>query len=162
MKKISLPLICILLTISLFSCKKSLEYRTDISPSDIADEIIEGFQNDGGYAYYDDAQFALTFDDDVLSYDYCAAYSLISDDIDEFGIFRANSENEAKDILEDCKDYLEDKYEDQQAFISSYAPEELPKLKHAEAKRFGIYTVYAIMNENDRETFFSMVEEMLR
>ena len=161
MKKFSLLFICLTLIFSMLSCKKRIEYRTDADPIEIADLIIEALPKDGGYAYYDDTQFTLIFDGDILSNEYCAAYSLLSEDIDEFGIFRASNEKEAKDISDDCQDYIEDKYEDQQAFISSYAPEELPKLKNAEVKRFGIYTVYAVMNENDREIFFTKVGEIL-
>ena len=71
-------------------------------------------------------------------------------------------ERNARELAEECRDYLKEKYEDENAFIASYAPEELPKLKDAEVKVFGNYVVYAILSESDRATLFANVEEMLK
>ena len=61
-----------------------------------------------------------------------------------------------------CRDYLAALWEEKQAFIAGYAPEELPKLKHAEVRSFGRYTVYAILDDADRDRLFEAVEELLK
>ena len=151
----------IIFSIFLSSCASKNAYRNDIACSEITDALINELNTDGGYVYYDTEQMKLIFEDLDDAEEYSAAYSLLSQNIDEFGIFRASNEKNAKDILENCRDYLKDKYEDQQAFISSYAPEELPKLKYAEVKVYGNYVAFAVLSQSDRSLFFEKLEEIL-
>ena len=152
----------IIFTLLLCSCSKKSVYRNDISCVYLTDTIKTELNGDGGYAFFEDEQIKLIFEDISLANEYSVIYSLPSQNIDEFGIFKTDKEGNARKLADKCREYLKVKYEDENAFIASYAPEELPKLKDAEVKVFGNYVAYAILSENDRELFFSSIKNILK
>ena len=152
-------LICAVL---LCSCAAKNTYRDDIPCSDIITALENEMATAGGYVHLGDTELQIIFGDDIsLAKDRSVSYSLLSENVDEFGIFKTDSEKSTIELAEECLDYIEEKYENENAFIASYAPEELPKLKDAEVKTFGNYVAFAILNESDRAAFFEKVEEML-
>ena len=163
MKKLLIfALTVIILTLSLISCSKKDDYRDDVPCAQITDAIKKDLSAKGGYAFFEEDQIKFIFDDISLADEYSVLYSLLSQNIDEFGVFHADNEKDARELFDECREYIEEKYEDENAFISSYAPEELPKLKDGEVKVFGNYVVFAILSENDRAALFAKVEEMLK
>lgn len=163
MKKIfkfvlSLALISILIS----SCASKNAYKSDVSCSEITDALTKEIAADGGYVYYDAAQLEHLFGDVSLAKDHSVVYSLLSQSIDEFGVFMTDNAKDARELADECRSYIEEKYENENAFIASYAPEELPKLRDAEVKVFGNYVAFAILNENDRTAFFEKLEGMLK
>ena len=85
----------------------------------------------------------------------------MNDDINEVGIFHSPGGESEAEVFRLTEAYLKSLREEKQAFIGSYAPEELPKLNGAEVRRYGNYTVYAILSEEDRQLVFETVEKML-
>lgn len=163
MKKLLIfALAVIVLTLSIISCSQKNDYRNDVPCTQITDAIKEDLSAKGGYAFFEEEQMKFIFDDISLADEYSVLYSLLSQNIDEFGVFRAGNANDASKLYDECREYIEEKYEDENAFIASYAPEELPKLKDGEVKVFGNYVVFAILSENDRAALFAKVEEMLK
>ena len=163
MKK-AFTFIILLLTcaVLLSSCGAKNTYRNDVPCSDLIAALEKQMSTNGGYAHYEKAELQLLFGDDIsLATDCSVSYSLLSGNIDEFGIFRTDNEKSAIELAEECLDYIEEKYENENAFIASYAPEELPKLEDAEVKTFGNYVAFAILSDSDRSAFFSKIEEML-
>ncbi len=161
-KLLTFALTVIISALSLFSCSSKNDYRDDVPCEEITDAIKEELSTQGGYAFFEEEQIKFIFDDISLANECSVIYSLLSQNIDEFGVFRADSEKNARELADKCWEYIEKKYEDENAFIASYAPEELPKLKDAEVKVFGNYAVFAILSENDRAALFEKVEEMLK
>ena len=163
MKKLLIFTLTVIISIlSFFSCSSKNDYRDDVLCEEITDAIKEELSTQGGYAFFEEEQIKFIFDDISLANEYSVIYSLLSQNIDEFGVFRADSEKDARELADECREYIEEKYEDENAFIASYAPEELPKLKDAEVKVFGNYAVFAILSENDRAALFERVGEMLK
>ena len=163
MKKLLIfTLAAIILTLSFFSCSSKNDYRNDVPCAQITDAIKEELSVEGGYSFFEEDQIKFIFDDIWLANEYSVVYSLLSQNIDEFGVFRTNSEKDARELAEECREYIEEKYEDENAFIASYAPEELPKLRNAEVKVFGNYVAFAILSENHRAILFRITEEMLK
>ncbi|MBE6550448.1 MAG: DUF4358 domain-containing protein [Ruminococcaceae bacterium] len=150
------------ISVLICSCGSKNAYRNDVACSDIIAVLEEQIATEGGYAHYESDELKLVFGDDIsLATDCALSYSLLSQNIDEFGIFKADSEKNAYEIAEECIDYIEEKYEDENAFIASYAPEELPKLRDGEVKVFGNYVAFAILDQNSRAALFEKVEKML-
>ena len=52
--------------------------------------------------------------------------------------------------------------ETQSAFIASYAPEELNKLKNATVVRYGNYVIYTILTPADGEEVLSLLRDRLK
>ncbi len=162
-KAFKFVLFVIAIAILTSSCGSKNAYRSDVACSEITDVIEKEMAAEGGYARYGDNELKYLLGDDVsLSTDHSVMYSLLSENIDEFGIFKAENEKDARKLADECEDHLEEKYEDENAFISSYAPEELPKLKNAEVKIFGNYVTFAILDESDRAAFFDKIEQTLK
>ncbi len=156
-------LIFLLVIVTLLSscAKKEKEYADDVPCAEIADTVEEQLPVDFGYETFGGEHLRYYFEDTKRHDDACLRYTVRSEDIGEFGIFHTPDEESRKEIKELCEDYLETLREEKTAFIESYAPEEVPKLEHAEVRSFGNYVAYAILSDNDRELFFETVEKKL-
>lgn len=75
--------------------------------------------------------------------------------IDEYGIFKAADQDQAKLLEESIKEYL--KFRDD-SWMTEYMPEEYPKLQAAEYKTEGLYVMYAILSEEGKKTAFKAFE----
>lgn len=164
MKKIfAFALSTVILGILICSCGAKNAYRNDLPCADITVALEEQLAADGGYVHYGETELKYLFGDGVsLATDLSVTYSLLSSNIDEFGVFKAENEKDARKLSDVCREYLEEKNENETAFISSYAPTEAPKLADAEVKVFGNYAVYAILDENDRAKLFQRIEGILK
>ena len=150
-----LSLCCLLSSCS----KKSLDYADDVPCAEIMDIAERQLPVDFGYETFGSEHLSLYFEGARTADDHCLRYSALSEDINEFGIFHTPDGKSIKETEEMCEEYLEDLWEEKQAFIASYAPEELPKLKDAEVRTFGRYTVYAILDQDDRALLFDTVKK---
>ncbi len=157
--KILLLLLCALLCLS--ACQKKTVYSNDLPCAELADAIEDQIPVDFGYETFGGEHLRYYFEDTKLHDDACLRYTVLSEDIGEFGIFHAPDEASREEIEDLCEDYLETLREEKTAFIASYAPEELPKLERAEVRSFGNYVAYAILSDDDRKLFFETVETKL-
>lgn len=158
MKKLLCIFLCL---ICLTACSRNKSYANDIGCSQLYDGIAD--ELDDGNQYFEfDSTHTQTYFPDTREYDDCyLVYSADVNDINEIGIFHAADEAYVAGILESCEAYIEDMQENSRAFISSYAPEELPKLDGAKVQRFGNYVVYLILPEHLSEEVLDDIEEML-
>ena len=162
-KTFTLLKLLIACAVLLCSCGSKNAYRSDVLCSAITDALEKEMATEGGYVHYGETELGYIFGDDIsLATDRSVAFSLLSENIDEFGIFKTDNDKNARELADECREYIEEKYENENAFIASYAPEELPKLRDAEVKVFGNYVAFAILDENDRAAFFEKVEGMLK
>ena len=152
----------LLLTLCLFSsCQERQSYRDDLRCETLMDAAIDQAPTDFGYDTFESEHLRYYFDEDEEADDACLRYSIAAENINEIGIFHASNETAAREIYEDCEEYLEELREEKSAFIASYAPEELSKLEEAEVRRFGNYTVYAILSSEERALVFETIEQAL-
>ena len=166
MKKISFSrLVCLLALLSLLillaSCAQSHSFSDGLSCKSLMDVAQGKIPDELGYTELGNEQILYYFDETDAYDDVCLRYSLQSGSINEIGIFHSPDEQRAKEIEEELRDYLEDMMEEQGAFLATYAPEELPKLEEAEIRRFGNYTVYAILSKDDKTAVFGALSEQL-
>ncbi|MBQ9783183.1 MAG: DUF4358 domain-containing protein [Clostridia bacterium] len=146
----------------LLSCSKSTAYADDVPCAELADTVEDQLPVDFGYETFGGDHLRYYFSDTKVHDDVCLRYSARSEDINEFGIFHTPDEASRAEIKQLTEAYLEQLRSDQSAFIASYAPDELPKLERAEVRTFGNYTVYGILDDDDRELLFETVEKELK
>ena len=161
MKKIILLCIAANLTLSVFGCSKDVEYKDSVPCDEILDAVEEQIPVNLGYESYGGEHIKYYFDSTELDDDHSLRYSALSDDINEFGVFHAPDKESRDELLRITEKYLDELLADKKAFISSYAPKELPKLENAETRTYGNYVAYAILSDADKAAFFETVESML-
>lgn len=155
MKKIlalSIALMCLL-----SSCAKTTEYRDDLPCS----ELTAILDSDKDFSSYGDEKIKYFFEDTHLADSYSIIYSTEPTDIDELGVFHTQDGDSAKALYDIVVRYIDDMRKNDSAFISSYAPEELPKLDKAEVRIFGNYVVYAILDDSHRQQAFNDLASLL-
>ena len=89
--------------------------------------------------------------------EYLIQKNVMGTNIDEFGIFKAGTMDAAalKEMIDGYIKILQDSW-------MNYQPEEEPKLKGAEIKTVGDYTMYAILSDADKATAFKAFEAALK
>lgn len=156
--------LCVIFTLVcavLPSCSRS-EYTDTVKCADLGKQMTDTLEDGQEYLEFDSTHRDFYFEDSD-EYDDCyLMYSSDTNDINEIGVFHASSDERAEDMLEDCRDYIEDMKENSRAFIASYAPEQLPKLDSATVRRFGNYVIYTVLPEDKAEAVFQRIEESLR
>ena len=146
---------------TLVSCSQRKSYANDVPCAELMDAVEDQIPVDFGYETFSGDHLRYYFEDTRLPDDHCLRYSARSEDINEFGIFHAPDDTSREELKRLTEEYLQTLRRDQLAFIASYAPEELPKLKRAEVKVFGNYVAYAILSDEDRALAFETVEKKL-
>ena len=161
MKRVRFLLPLLLLPL-LFSCQSKQAYADDVTCSDLMTAVEEKISVPYGYKTFSADHLRYYFEDTKLPDDVCLRYSSLSEDLNEIGIFHTSDAASREEIRDLAEDYLEELREDQRSFIASYAADELPKLDGAEVRTFGNYTVYAILDDEDRALAFDTIENLLK
>ena len=89
--------------------------------------------------------------------DYVIMKNVMGTSIDEIGIFKSGTMDAAaiKEMIDGYIKMLQDSW-------INYQPEEEPKLKGAETRTVGDYTMYVILSDADKETAFKAFESALK
>ena len=146
---------------SLASCSKNKDYANDVSALSIYEEISDVLEGTGEYFEFNELHIEQYFPNTDEYDDHYAVYSADVNDINEIGIFKAPDEFYALGMLKSCETYISDMKEHSRAFIASYAPQEIPKLDEAQARRFGQYVVYLVLPDDLSEIVFDRIDEFL-
>ena len=158
-------LLCCLLLLTLLpsiGCRRTQEYRTDVSCRAITDAICDQLGDDEEYAAFGKDHLRFFFEDTDTYSDQSLVYSVRSENIDEVGVFLAKSEEDVPVLRTLCEQYVTSLREEQRAFIESYAPREAKKLDSAEVRVFGRYVVYTVLDQEEREEAHEKIEELLK
>ena len=150
----------LILPLLLYACQKRV-YLDTVGCERLSQAALTALPQTQDFEEYGELQRSLILSDTCKNAQCRLFYSLPSKNIDELGILHGSSDEEAREIYWRAEAYLTDLQENQSAFIASYAPEELPKLEHAEARRMGRYVIYAILSEEDKTAAFSAIEALL-
>ena len=150
-----------ILFFSITSCKKAAPVYLDILPaSKLAEEARDELEaTDFRIAPSDWLTDYVTLPDGVSDYEIC--FSSDGSNISEFGIWHVRQDQIAATEAA-LRTYLSESLRKNRDFYNSYIPEETVKLEKAEVKVFGNYVCYAILNEGDKRTFFSTLQEELQ
>jgi len=145
---------------SFTSCKKATTVYLDTLPAaELAEEAREELETtDFRTAQEDWLADYVTLPDVITDYEIC--FSADGSNLNEFGIWHVRSDQIAP-MEATLRTYLAESLTRNREFYNSYIPEETPKLEKAEIRVFGNYVCYAILNEQDKNTFFGTIQEEL-
>ena len=142
------------------SCNKTPKYRDDVKTSEIADSIKQKIEGGDKLTEVNETFIENTMGVAASEYeDHSVFITVVGTNINEFGIFKAKDSAQAEKLKEELQDYLKLRNE---AWMPEYLPEEYPKLKNAEVKSAGLYVMYAILSDSEKQAAFSELESMLK
>lgn len=160
MKRITAGVLSFLFLI-LAGCQR-IEYRDDLPCREIADRLCDLLPVTGGYAQFGKDHLTYSFENADGYEDECLMYSVLSEDVNEIGVFLADDEEDAEELKTRCEEYLSRMREEERAFIESYAPREAAKLDASEVRVFGEYVIYTVLSPDDRDRVFDEAKKLLQ
>ena len=125
--------------------------------SALQNQVLKGQE----YAAYSATDVAFILDDSDDFSSYSVIYSTSSDDIGEIGVFHANSEDEAIELLDDLTEYLYELKDEKSSFVRNYLPDEQRKLDGAKVRRIGNYVAFTVLDDNQSDAIFAEIEKIL-
>ena len=78
--------------------------------------------------------------------------------VDEYGIFKAKSDDDVENVKETVQKYLAMRVD---TWMPEYMPEEFPKMQKASVKVMGRYVVYCILDDDVKADVFTSIENIL-
>ena len=143
-------------------------YRNDLTAAEVCDAVTNALPAGDGWRQVSDQYIsASSWGDDYADYmkkvaEYRIVVSENSDmNIDEVGVFKCNSEKDAKAIKEFAQNYLTAKVLQLTPLLESYNTAELPKLENVTVNVMGCYVMYTILGSADTTTAGSAMEKAL-
>ena len=159
MKKHLLCLISLCICLLFTSCA-AVKYRSDIPCSDIAKALSAEISGTESYARYGEDELSFMLEDSSVYDDCCFLYSRSSDDISEIAVLRSSSDTDA--LLLSINAYAATQIKEKRSFIENYLPAEFQKLEGCEARIFGEYVIFVMLNEVDKKVVFDEAERILK
>jgi len=154
---------CALITalILLFaSCGDTVKYRDDVKTSELADSVKQKIDGGDKLTNISASFIQSSMDIDASEYaDYSVFITVVGTSINEFGIFKAKETAQVQDLEEKLQAYISLRNE---AWMPEYLPNEYPKLKNAEIKSAGLYVMYAVLSDSEKEAVFNEFEAQLK
>jgi hypothetical protein len=159
-KRLLLLVMSALFALSAASCGSSEpSYKDDVPASDIAAQIM-AVKDGWNFAEMTDSYIAGAMQFDLEG---CAEYNVeinaLGTSADEFGVFKASDASTVSEIEKRVDEYFKFRLDN---WMDEYMPEEKPKLEKAARKTYGLYVVYAILDDATRADAFDAVEAYLK
>ncbi|MCI8388451.1 MAG: DUF4358 domain-containing protein [Clostridiales bacterium] len=157
---ISLIIIIAVSICTFASCgDKQPTYKTDVPVSELCVVVDAVIPDSNSMATMDSSYINGYMDIDVSGFEEYAVKVKASDaSIDEYGIFKAPSEDKVSEITKIVDGYFKHRLD---IWMDDYLPEEKPKLKNASYKVIGRYVVYCILTDDTKAAVFNAVEDKL-
>ncbi len=157
MKKLLTALLALSLLLLAVGCS-STTYKNDAPVSTLADTAITALNDGKDYSTAESDFLDSYFTKPDYVTESVIRFSTDGNDLNEFGIYHVTDGN-AEAMKSHLSKYLTDFYD---LYNANYLPEETPKLRDAEVKVFGNYVVYAMLNDTDRATLLTSIEQALK
>lgn len=141
----------------LCACGAPASYRDDVETDAVAraiDDVIPGLtaMNE---AYL---KGAMKLDTSLFS-EFTVKLSAAGTTIDEYGVFKADSPDSVSMAAKAAEDYILFRKD---TWMPEYMPEERPKLDYARVRTMGLYVVYVISGEAERDAAMDAAEAVLK
>lgn len=141
------------------SCSETASYSTDIAVSELAAAADAALPEGSSMTAVPDDYIKGMMQIDVSAFaDYTVKIQSSGINIDEYGIFKAPSEDAVSGIKDTVSGYLTMRLD---TWMEEYMPEEKPKLQSATVKVMGQYVVYCILSEDVKTDVFSAIDNIL-
>lgn len=133
--------------------------RDDVPVSDLASIAEAEISGSEGLIEPGDAYIAgaMKLEPSELG-EYVIKISAYSTSINEYGIFKAETDEELEALVSDLNDYLTMRND---AWMSEYLPEEYPKLQNAQVRQKGLYCFYVILDSEEANAVFNAISAEL-
>jgi hypothetical protein len=150
-------LICLM---ALNACGKSASYANNVSVSAIADSVDAAIgKDDGSLVSVDESYISGSMQMDVSGVsDYVVKINAYGANIDEYGIFKGADTAQTKELASAVESYLQMRND---TWMTEYMPEEHPKMESASYVTVGNYVMYAILDDDVKQTAFDTLESCL-
>ena len=151
-------LLCLAFILSLCACGGG-EYNNDVTSKDLADAMVDAIASPQGFTAPDSDFVDFNMEGaSELCADYCIMLSSMNINYNEFGVFHAKNEADAKKIADICQSYIDLKIE---GANPHYLPQEYPKIQNAKVMVYGCYVVYTVLSDADTKTVDALINEKL-
>ncbi len=152
MKKIILPIIAIIMTFT--ACSAEVSYRSDLSAGEVMTETMKDFEDElNSMATMDDARVkaeALSDVDFEIVESFAVNTSAVSTSLNEIGIIKANSEEDAKTLKSQVETSMQNQADIKQTY-ADYLPEEYENVENASVYQSGVYVMYLIFDSETKD-----------
>lgn len=151
----------LILVFSFVSCGDGKrEAREDISVIELSERIESAMSNrdlleDSSERYIKSKVSMRTVDGSAAGY---IVKSSLSQVCDEYGVIKAASVDDAVSICKEINISLNRRREE---WDDRYYVKEKPKIFAAEARQFGIYVIYGVLDPTELDTIFSLAEDTI-
>ena len=156
-------ILCVCLAAALFcllpACASKARYVSDASPNELAEKLEQVLSNTSYLAA--EHEYLENFADPTRYRNGCIYHAANGSNLNEFGIWRTETEEESEALEDALEEHLEESYQRNCSFYDSYIPAETPKLRDAEVRRYGVYVAYAVLSAEERQLFFRELSHLL-
>ncbi len=143
----------------LASCGATASYSTEIPVSKLTAAADSALPEGSSMTEVPDDYIKGMMKIDVSAFaEYAVKIQSSGINIDEYGIFKAPSEDAVDSIKGIVSDYLTMRLD---TWMDEYMPEEKPKLQSATVKVMGRYVVYCILSEDAKSDVFAAIDDIL-
>lgn len=158
MKKIYLTLLIIIVLIFSVSCTENI-YSNSFNTYELYSRAIPRDINSNVSVLDKDVIYEISDSVPVNLTDYTVIRNKDAKNINEIGIFKFN-DGRLYEFEAIVKKYVEDKQNMYRAM--NYLPNEAEKIEFAKVKVFGNYLIYSFLDEENTNTFYSNIENLLK
>jgi hypothetical protein len=88
-------------------------------------------------------------------------FSRAETDVNEFGIFRAETTADATAVREMVQTYLDDQTANLRSFAANYSPDDMAKIDNAGIEVYGCYVVYYILDAEDEAAVLNAIKQKI-
>jgi hypothetical protein len=139
--------------------EKIITYKTDIPVDKLCEVADSKISDSATMALMQPDYIKGMMNVDVMSFEeYAVKVQASGANVNEYGIFKAPSDDAVDGIVSMVKEYLAMRVD---TWMPEYMPEEFPKVKEATCKVMGRYVVYCILSESERREVYTAIDNAL-
>ncbi|MBQ2765604.1 MAG: DUF4358 domain-containing protein [Clostridia bacterium] len=154
-----LALMLIFTCFAAVSCGETASYHSDIPVSKLTAAADELLPDSGDFATMTSDYILGMMDIDTSEFaEYTVKLRASGANVDEYGIFKAKSDDDVENVKETVQKYLAMRVD---TWMPEYMPEEFPKMQKASVKVMGRYVVYCILDDDAKNDVFTSIENIL-
>ncbi len=163
MKKLCIWMALATLLLALVGCGEK-EYKT-VPAGELSEAMIEAIGDSSSeYLYSTENHYEIYFGEHEAYgklADASMVFSRAETDVNEFGVFRANTAADAAVLKTMIEEYVADQTEMLRSFAANYSPTDMEKIDNAAVEVKGNYVFYYILSQADEDAIRGKLEELL-
>ncbi len=157
-KTVMVSVCAFMLLILLAACGGS-KVKDDVPVSELSAAVDAAIENEGDLVSAPESYLSSLMSLDFSANpEYVVKINSRGVNIDEYGIFKAGSNQNVSELESVVKGYIQRRLE---TWMPEYMPEEFPKLENAQVKTVGNYVMYTILSDSQRAAAVKALEKGL-